>query len=332
MGIDGALVRLERDAVQRVQQLAPGEDAARLARERGEQRELGRGQVHGPPGHLGPHAWHVQRKVAGHDAIPGRGDRPFRAPEHGADARHELAGRERLGEVVVRPELQAQQLVEFVVAGSDHHDRDRGRRRVGAQVAGDVEPIESGQAEVQDDEVGAPLADRGEGAGSVAHGEHREPGMLEIVAGEGGDPRFVIDDEDGLHGRGGIVARPEVGPAGLCEGVRGVGRAADDNRPHIGGSVGAGPRWMSFRRRSIGWRLVGDSMPLVERLVGARLPRTRPSDRPDRPEPPPGPPQPRGPRNANRISPNSRNRKNRVPEEPEEPEAGTEAVPAPPQP
>src|SRR5437773_5056133 len=43
--VDRALVRLERDAVHRVEELRPCEDAARCARERGEELELGRREL-----------------------------------------------------------------------------------------------------------------------------------------------------------------------------------------------------------------------------------------------------------------------------------------------
>jgi len=47
--------------------------------------------------------------------------------------------------------------------------------------------------------VGPALADGGERRGSIGGGEHGEARMLEVIAGERGDLRFVIDDEDGLH-------------------------------------------------------------------------------------------------------------------------------------
>ena len=50
MGIDRALVRLERDAVDGVEQLAAREDAAGLPGQREQQLELGRGEVDAPVG------------------------------------------------------------------------------------------------------------------------------------------------------------------------------------------------------------------------------------------------------------------------------------------
>ena len=72
MGVDRALVRLEGDAVDGVEELRPGEDPAGLAGERGEERELGRRQVDRPAGEVGPHPRHVERQVAGPDHLVGR--------------------------------------------------------------------------------------------------------------------------------------------------------------------------------------------------------------------------------------------------------------------
>ena len=67
---------------------------------------------------------------------------------------------------------------------------------------GDVEAIEAGKTEVEDDQVGpAALRDVDERAGSVAGGQDGEARVLEVIAGELDDLRFIVDDEDGLHVR-----------------------------------------------------------------------------------------------------------------------------------
>ena len=121
-----------------------------------EELELGRRQVDGRAGHLGPHPRQVQHDVAGMDRLGGLG-RTVGPAQDGPDAGDQLARAERLGQVVVGAELEAEQLVELVVAGGEHDDRDG---RVAAELAGDVEPVEPGQAEVEHDEVRPALADR----------------------------------------------------------------------------------------------------------------------------------------------------------------------------
>jgi hypothetical protein len=193
--IDRALVRLESDAVERVEQLGPGEDPTGARREGREELELGRRQLDGRAAHRGPHARQVEDHIAGLDRLGGLG-RAVGPAEDGADTCDQLARAERLREVVVGTEFEAEQLVELVVARGQHDDRDG---RVAAELAGDVEPVEPRQTEIEDDEIGPALADRRQRRGTVGRGEDRETRMLEVVAGEHGDLRFVVDDEDGLH-------------------------------------------------------------------------------------------------------------------------------------
>ena len=147
-----------------------------------QQLELGRRQVDGRAGHLGPHPRQVEHDVAGTDRLGGL-ERAVGPAQDRPDPRHELARAERLGQVVVGAELEPEELVELVVARGQHHDR---HRRVAAQLPGDVEAVEAGQAEVEDDEVGPALTDRGQRRRAVAGGQHGEARVLEVVAGERG--------------------------------------------------------------------------------------------------------------------------------------------------
>jgi hypothetical protein len=72
-------------------------------------------------------------------------------PEHGPDARHELARAERLGEVVVRPDRQPDHEIGLVVAGGEHDHRDPS---LGLDPPAHFQPVEAGQHQVEDDEVG----------------------------------------------------------------------------------------------------------------------------------------------------------------------------------
>ena len=98
--------------------------------------------------------------------------RPIGAAQDRADPCDELARAERLGQVVVGAELEPEELVQLVVARRQHHDRDR---RVAPQLAGDVEAVEAGQAEVEDDQVGPALSDGRQGGRPVAGGQDGEP-------------------------------------------------------------------------------------------------------------------------------------------------------------
>jgi hypothetical protein len=125
------------------------------------------------------------------------------------DARHELPHRERLAEVVVRSELEAEDAVELVVSGSEEDDRER--LRGPAEPATELEAIHARHQDVEHRDVrqvaleGLPglLAVR-VGVDSVARAAEREPHRL-------ADALFVVDDGDpgecGTHRRRGYRVR-----------------------------------------------------------------------------------------------------------------------------
>ena len=79
------------------------------------------------------------------------------AAQHRLHPRDELGGRERLGEVVVGAELEAEHAVDLAVAGGEEDHRDR--RRL-AEPAAHLEPVDVGQADVEHDQSGPVVGDR----------------------------------------------------------------------------------------------------------------------------------------------------------------------------
>ena len=75
------------------------------------------------------------------------------AAEDGLHARRKLLGGERLYDVVIRAELEAEDPVRFFRAGGKDDDRNGGEVPVGADAAADREPVRVRKHEVQDDEV-----------------------------------------------------------------------------------------------------------------------------------------------------------------------------------
>ena len=73
------------------------------------------------------------------------------APQERLDAAHQLPQPERLGQVVVRTQLQADDLVHLLVARREHQHGRLGARR--AQPAQHLEAIDAGQPDIQEDEV-----------------------------------------------------------------------------------------------------------------------------------------------------------------------------------
>ena len=182
-----------------LQQHLAGEDLARLAGERDQQVELQRRQLH----LLAVAADRVGRHVDG-DLVAGRTDgqhlrRHVLAPaQPGPHPGHQLLGLERLDHVVVGAGLQPEHHVDGVALGGQHHDRHAGLAPDGA---GHVDAAHARQHQVEQDDVGSVVAERGQRPFAV-----RDEGRHEALAaqhdaehlGEGG---VVIDHEyPGSHG------------------------------------------------------------------------------------------------------------------------------------
>ena len=84
-------------------------------------------------------------------AAGGIGEVAVGAPEQRLDPAHQLAQPERLRQVVVRAELEADDLVDLVVAGGQ--DQHRRLRAGGPEAAEDLEAVDAGQPDVEHDEV-----------------------------------------------------------------------------------------------------------------------------------------------------------------------------------
>ena len=82
----------------------------------------------------------------------GGASRPRRGPaRHGADAGHELAEAERLHDVVVGTQLEADDAVDLVAARGHHDDGDV---VAGPDLAAELEAVDVGEPEIEEDDVG----------------------------------------------------------------------------------------------------------------------------------------------------------------------------------
>ncbi len=144
---------------------------------------------------------HVERLVVHLDA----------AAEHGADPRQQLARRVRLGDVVVGPELEAHDYVHLGVLGGEHDDRHAlGRADLPAHLGAG----EAGEHEVEQDQVGAVLVERGHRGGTVLDDVHLVSLALEQEGERLAERRLVLDEHDACH-----VGSPMSVPAsaGVCD-------------------------------------------------------------------------------------------------------------------
>jgi hypothetical protein len=114
---------------------------------------------------------------------------------------------ERLGEVVVGADLEADDLVDVVVARGQHQDRHVGRR---PDLAAHLEPVDVRQHQVEHNEVGLRRVGLLKRLGPVARDLDVVAGVLEVHRHERGDVPLVLHHKD-LLGHGHRVPRWLVG-------------------------------------------------------------------------------------------------------------------------
>src|SRR5918992_2904515 len=187
-----------------IQERVSGQYLSRVARELYEKVEIGCCK-----GYLGPSLVDLEARgvdleftgldlgLALHDAR--------RAPQRGADSRHQLGHLERLGDVVVGPELQARDDVDGLRLGREHHDRNLA---LAADFATDLEAVERRQHDVQDDGVEVTALDRRQRLTPIGLGRDSEAGALEAQTSQLTDGWIVFDDQQSLvHG---VPLSPQV--------------------------------------------------------------------------------------------------------------------------
>ena len=193
----GAGVERRRVSPDAIHELVAREHLSRVAGEEPEQVELLRGQLQ-----LTAALADLARPLVDGEVVDGEllaaGRMGPGAAQHRAHARDELARRERLRDVVVRPELQPHDAVGLLAAGCQH---DHGELRAPPDPAAELEPVRAGKHEVEDDERRARAFQELAGAVSVGGLERAVALPLEVAAHDLADDRLVVDDENGGHVR-----------------------------------------------------------------------------------------------------------------------------------
>ena len=127
------------------------------------------------------------RRCAGHDVIT-------LSPQHGLDARHELARVERLGQVIVGAHLETDDAVDVLALRGQHDDGHRFARR--AQAAAYREPVLAGQHEVEDHEARRIALQLAVEVARIGQRGHLEPLLAQVTREKIAQPDIVVDDED----------------------------------------------------------------------------------------------------------------------------------------
>src|SRR5262249_41810653 len=114
-------------------------------------------------------------------------------PQDRLDPGHQLARIERLGQIVVGPKLQSDDLIDVVVAGGDHDDWEIA---VSTQVPADLPAVELRQHQVEHYQVRPGRLHFVECLATIRSGLDLEPFLLEVDPGELHDIALVVDDQD----------------------------------------------------------------------------------------------------------------------------------------
>ena len=126
------------------------------------------------------------------------------APGQGlVDRLEELVGGERLGQVAVGADPDARGAVVGVVQRGDHDDRDQVRLAVPLELVADGEPVEVGEHQVEQDQVGRVLADGVGDLGARVELDRLEVAGLDQAGQDVVGVALVVDDQHGArHGQG----------------------------------------------------------------------------------------------------------------------------------
>ena len=119
-------------------------------------------------------------------------------PQVDADAGDELVERERLRQVVVRPQLKAAELRRQVGPGGEDQHRQLGS--VAVELVEHAQAVEPGQLQIEDDELVGLAEGEREPGDAVLGAVDGEPFRFEPYLQEPEDARLVFDDQD-PHGR-----------------------------------------------------------------------------------------------------------------------------------
>jgi hypothetical protein len=194
VGVHGAVGDVALVGVGALHQLLAAVHAPRLAQQGGDQPELGGGQLDLGAGDEAAVAGGVEpERAVGEHLLGGRG-RLGRAgaAQDRLDPTDQLAGGERLGEVVVAADLQADDAVELLAARREEDDRHLAE---GADAAAGLQAVQLGHQHVHDDEIGRLGAGEGHGGGAVGRLQHLPALAGQRVAHDLAQVGVVVDDE-----------------------------------------------------------------------------------------------------------------------------------------
>lgn len=203
MHVDRPRLAVVGASTQPLEELPAREDDARARRQEDEHLELDERELHGLAADFHRSPWDVDTQLAALDDLLALASLVGRrgTTQERAHPAAELADRERLRDVVVRSELEAEDLVELLASSGEHDDRDVART---PEPLADLEAVQLGEHDVEHDEVHVLLLESLQRLLAVASLDNPVPVALERVGEQRLDRLLVVDEE---NGRGGLHER-----------------------------------------------------------------------------------------------------------------------------
>ncbi len=116
-----------------------------------------------------------------------------RTTQHRTDPGHQFTGTERLGEIVVGSHRQADQLVDLLGAGRQHHDVGISKS---AQPTAHLDTVQRGKHQIQHNHVRVLRLGHLQGTQPVSSLSYLEPFSFQVTDNHATNRRFILDDED----------------------------------------------------------------------------------------------------------------------------------------
>src|ERR1700688_1615590 len=195
VGVHGAAVDVLGIAPDVGEELAAGLHPAAALEQQAEQPELGGGEGHLPAAHPQQVARDVELDAADLDPLEDA-LLLLEAAQHRLDPQHHLARAERRADVVGGAQLDADDAVQLLAAGGDHDDRQPAGERIALEHPRQLEAVDAGQHQVEQDEVRVVAADGVDAGVAAARGLDVEALLLEVVLQDLGDVRLILDHQD----------------------------------------------------------------------------------------------------------------------------------------
>ena len=117
-------------------------------------------------------------------------------PDYRPHASDEFPRTERLRDIVVRSQFEAGDDIGLFAACGDHDDRNLGRIGRPPKAAADLQAVDAGKHQIEQQRSRHLAAGQVEAALTVRGCAHRKPGLFEVVANQFGNILFVFDDDD----------------------------------------------------------------------------------------------------------------------------------------